>query len=85
MAKEFEFDRVDTEALEQELQRLTVQAQAVCEMVGDRSKECREAQQAIATLQTTISNQRRAEQNRTFFDRHCTEHPDAPDCRIYDV
>ncbi|EKQ68251.1 CP12 domain protein [Leptolyngbyaceae cyanobacterium JSC-12] len=85
MAKEFESDRGITEALEQELQHLMVQAKAVCETVGDRSKECIEAQHAIAALQTTIADQHRAEKNRTFFDRHCAENPDALDCRIYDV
>lgn len=85
MAKEFELDRENTEALEQELQRLMVQAKAVCETVGDRSKECIAVQGAITALQTTIADHRRAEENRTFFDRHCAENPDALDCRIYDV
>ncbi|MBF2027132.1 MAG: Calvin cycle protein CP12 [Oscillatoriales cyanobacterium C42_A2020_001] len=85
MVKEVEVDRVNTEALKQELQRLIVQAKAVCDTVGDCSRECMAAHGAISALQTTIADHRRAEENRTFFERHCAENPDALDCRIYDV
>lgn len=75
----------DVEALEQELQRLTLQARAVCQTAGDGSKVCAIAWDAVQNLQVTVANRRRAERNQTFFDRYCSDHPDALECRIYEV
>ena len=85
MAKELEFSHADVETLEQELHQLTLQAQTVCQTAGDRSESCVAARHAVDQMQVAVSDLRRAEQNRTFFDRHCAAHPDALDCRIYDV
>ncbi len=85
MAKEFTADHDNIQALEQELQHLTLQAQVICQTDGDRAQECLEARQAVAEMQATVCDYQRAEQNRTFFERHCAENPDALDCRIYDL
>lgn len=85
MAKELIYESADIDSLEQELHRLTLQAQIVCQTGGDRSQACVVARYAVDEMQVIVSDLHRAEQNRTFFDRHCAEHPDALDCRIYDL
>jgi len=85
MAKDLESNRANLDALERELQQLTLQAQSVCQTGGDRSSECLAARHAVDEVQAMVSELHRAEQNRTFFDRHCAENPDALDCRIYDL
>jgi len=85
MARELEFDSDHLEALKQELHRLTLQAQSVCQAEGDRSESCALARHAMNEMQAIVADQNRAQQNRTFFDRHCAENPDALDCRIYDL
>lgn len=85
MAKEFQSDYDDAQALEQELQQLTQRARIICETGGDRSQDCVAARNAVHEMETTVLNYYLAEQNRTFFERHCAEHPDALDCRIYDL
>ncbi|MDX2229092.1 MAG: CP12 domain-containing protein [Leptolyngbyaceae cyanobacterium bins.349] len=85
MARELEFDSMNLEALQRELDQLTLQAQTVCQTEGDRSQNCLLARHALDEMQAIVAEQQRAEQNRTFFERHCAEHPDALDCRIYDL
>ncbi len=85
MAKELDPDQVDLALLQQALQQLTQTAQTTCQTDDDRSAECVAARHAVDDLQAIVSERHRAEQNRTFFERHCAEHPDALDCRIYDL
>lgn len=71
------------EALEQELQRLMIQAHAVCETAGDASKACAIAWDAVQDLEVAVADRRRKGQ--TSLERYCNEHPDALECRIYEV
>lgn len=85
MAKELDRDQADLATRQRELQQLKVQAQSVCQPGADRSSECLAARHAVAEMQALVAELDRAEQNRTFFERHCAQNPDALDCRIYDL
>lgn len=85
MAKELATEQADLGTLQRALQELTLRAQTVCQTGDARSTECVAARHAVDEMQVIVADLNRAEQNRTFFERHCAEHPDALDCRIYDL
>jgi hypothetical protein len=85
MAKDLETEPADLVTLQRALQELTLRAQTVCQTGDDRATDCVAARHAVDEMQAIVSELNRAEQNRTFFERHCAEHPDALDCRIYDL
>jgi CP12 domain len=68
--------------LEKELQALRADARKACQPKGDDIElGCAAAWDAVEEIQAEL---RRAH-TKTNFDQFCTDHPDAVECRIYDV
>lgn len=70
-------------ALEEELQRVIEQARQACSISGDYSSECAAAWDAVEEIQAALSHRKVAK--KTSLERYCDDHPDASECRIYDV
>lgn len=77
------YESTDGLTLEQELQIVLEQARAACDLRGDESSECAAAWDAVEEIQAAIAHRKAAK--KTVFERYCDEHPDADECRIYDV
>jgi hypothetical protein len=71
------------QTIEQELQQLIDQAHSACSVSGAVSTQCAAAWDAVEEVQAAISHRRDRQVN--SLDVHCGEHPDAPECRIYDI
>lgn len=71
------------DALEEELYRVIEQARAACDLRGDESGECAAAWDAVEEIQAAIAH--RKVDRRNALERYCDTHPDADECRIYDV
>jgi hypothetical protein len=80
MAKLFELENAAT--LKQELQEVVEQARATCDLNGGTSPECAAGWDAAEEIQATIAHRKSSQ---TTFEVYCDQHPDAAECRIYDV
>ncbi|MBD2021037.1 Calvin cycle protein CP12 [Leptolyngbya sp. FACHB-36] len=70
---------------EQTMQDAINQAQKACQTTGDYSTECVTAWDVVETMQAENPHSPKKESTQASFDRYCAEHPDADQCRIYDV
>ena len=77
-------DVTNTRTLEEELQGLIQYARTACSTNGDLSSECAVAWDAVEEIQAAVAD-RRYQHTQTEFERYCADHPDASECRIYDV
>lgn len=69
--------------IEQRLDELVDQAHTACDTNGAMSDECATAWDAVEEVQAEISHRR--SDVKSQFTAYCDEHPDAAECRIYDV
>ena len=77
-------DATNTHNLEAELQELVQYARTACDTNGALSSECAVAWDAVEEIQAAVAD-RRYHQTQTEFERYCSDHPDALECRVYDV
>ncbi|MBW4441457.1 MAG: Calvin cycle protein CP12 [Plectolyngbya sp. WJT66-NPBG17] len=70
--------------IEQRLTELVDQAHDVCDTDGTTSDQCASAWDAVEEVQAEISH-RRSSDVKSSFTTYCDDHPDAAECRIYDV
>lgn len=77
------YELTDALTLEQQLQIVLEQARAACDIRGDESSECAAAWDVVEEIQAALAH--RKVTKKTAFERYCDEHPDADECRIYDV
>jgi uncharacterized protein YgiB involved in biofilm formation len=73
----------DAAEIERQLQTLIEQAHDACATSGAVSSECAAAWDAVEEVQAAIADRR--SNAKSNFERYCEEHPDAGECRIYDV
>jgi predicted Zn-dependent protease len=78
------FTQIDANALDAELQKILAQARSTCEIDGKASDACAAAWDAVEELQAAIADRKQAK-HRTSLDIYCETHPDASECRVYDV
>jgi hypothetical protein len=64
-----------------------VDARRTCEQYGPHSKDCAVAWDTVEELQAEASHVRAGyrKKNRTSFESYCSQNPEAPECRVYDV
>lgn len=79
----FPTDSSSIAALQVELQQLIEQARTACAQSTNES--CAAAWDAVEEVQAALAHQRQAQAQHNLFDRYCSEHPDALECRVYDV
>lgn len=74
---------LENQTIETQLQTMLEQARTACRINGDLSSECAAAWDAVEEVQAAVADRRwRAENS---LDRYCADHPDALECRVYDV
>jgi len=60
------------------------QAREACH-IDSHSATCATAWDIVEELQAEIAHRRAAAAPKNAFERYCDEHPDADECRMYDV
>ena len=74
-----------SKSIEQILQESLVEARAACSEHGNQSQECAVAWDIVEELQAEKSHRKQEVKVQTSLDYHCFLHPEAAECRIYDV
>lgn len=69
--------------IEQRLTELVDQAHEICDTKGTPSDSCASAWDAVEEVQAEIADRRSTV--KSSFTSYCDDHPDAAECRIYDV
>jgi hypothetical protein len=69
--------------MEQQLEQLIDQAHTACNTTGAVSSECAAAWDAVEEVQAAISH--KSDRQKTSLQNYCDDHPDASECRVYDV
>ncbi|RUT06579.1 hypothetical protein DSM106972_028360 [Dulcicalothrix desertica PCC 7102] len=62
-----------------------VEARSACGLHGDTSQECAVAWDIVEELQAEKSHRSKEVQVKSSLDKYCSSHPDALECRVYDV
>ncbi len=76
--------QINADALEAELQKILAHARSTCEINGNASDACAAAWDAVEELQAAIADRKQLK-HRTSLDIYCETHPDASECRVYDL
>jgi CP12 domain len=61
------------------------EARTACELSGSNSSECAVAWDIVEELQAEKSHQQQATKTKTSLEQYCNEHPEAIECRVYDI
>ncbi|MBE9191056.1 Calvin cycle protein CP12 [Gloeocapsopsis crepidinum LEGE 06123] len=72
-------------SLETSLQAALEHARRLTQMYGIGVTEVAVAWDVVEELATARFRQRENKSSSSAFERYCALHPDAPECRIYDV
>ncbi|MDJ0799808.1 MAG: Calvin cycle protein CP12 [Calothrix sp. MO_167.B12] len=78
-------NRNGTKTLEQAISEAIAQARTTCHQSGNASSECAVAWDIVEELQAEKSHQQQAKIRKTDLELYCEEHPEAVECRLYDV
>ncbi|MEA5571149.1 Calvin cycle protein CP12 [Calothrix sp. UHCC 0171] len=62
-----------------------IEARNACEINGNQSQECAVAWDIVEELQAERSHRKQATKIQTSLDHYCYLHPEAAECRVYDV
>ncbi|BAZ14469.1 hypothetical protein NIES4071_63130 [Calothrix sp. NIES-4071] len=71
--------------IEQVIHDSIVEARSACGLHGDSSQECAVAWDIVEELQAERSHRSKEVQVKTSLDQYCSLHPEAVECRVYDV
>ncbi|MCP6762431.1 MAG: Calvin cycle protein CP12 [Fischerella sp. CENA71] len=61
------------------------EARTICVQKGSNSNECILAWETVEKLRVEQSQQQQITKRKTDLERYCEIHPEAIECRIYDV
>lgn len=79
-------DREGKTNLEQVIQESLTEARATCSQNGNQSQECAVAWDIVEELQAEKAHRKQQQVRfQTSLDHYCYMHPDAIECRIYDI
>jgi hypothetical protein len=71
--------------VEPTIQQAIEQARTICLTTGIDSRECAAGWDLVEELEVAAAHQRNLEKPKTALDQYCDQHPEALQCRIYDV
>lgn len=72
-------------ATQQSLQQAIEDARSACSVSGDLSSECATAWDIVEEMQAAAAHRRQVTVQKTALEQYCDEHPDASECRVYDI
>lgn len=70
---------------EQNIQAAVEIARATCLAKGSDSRECAASWDIVAEMELAIAQRQTAKSVRTALDVFCDTHPDALECRMFDL
>ena len=62
-----------------------VEARSTCEVNGSNSSECAVAWDIVEELQAEKSHHKQAAKIKSSLENYCAIHPNALECRVYDI
>ncbi|MEM9923363.1 MAG: Calvin cycle protein CP12 [Cyanobacteria bacterium P01_D01_bin.50] len=71
--------------LETAILEAVAEARETCELNGNNSSDCAVAWDIVEELQAEKSHQKQAKQTKNSLDNYCASHPEADECRVYDI
>ncbi len=71
--------------LEQKVREAIEEAHTACQTSGSSSSDCAVAWDIVEELQAAVAHSRGLADHQTAFEQYCNEHPDASECRIYEL
>ncbi|PMB15079.1 hypothetical protein CEN40_13350 [Fischerella thermalis CCMEE 5205] len=71
--------------LEQAIIEAIAEAREACDLNGSNSSACAVAWDIVEELQAEKSHRLHSTKTRTYLENYCQEHPEADECRIYDL
>jgi hypothetical protein len=71
--------------LEAAIQDALIDARSTCELKGNTSSDCAVAWDIVEELQAERSHRRQAKGVKNALQSYCDQHPEADECRVYDV
>lgn len=71
--------------IEQAITEAIAQARATCKEKGNHSSDCVVAWEIVEELQLQKFQQLMTTKRKTALEMYCEAHPEAVECRIYDV
>ena len=71
--------------LETAILKAVTEARSTCEVNGSDSSDCAVAWDIVEELQAEKSHQKQAAKFKNSFDSYCDRHPNALECRVYDI
>ena len=71
--------------IQEAIQTAIQEAHQACEQFGPNSTACANAWDTVEELQAEASHQKSKRNPRASFEAYCDQHPDADECRVYDV
>jgi CP12 domain len=72
-------------SIEQVIQQSILEARGACGLHGDSSQECAVAWDIVEELQAEKSHRNQGTPIKNSLDQYCYLHPEAVECRLYDV
>ncbi|MEL6165808.1 MAG: Calvin cycle protein CP12 [Cyanobacteria bacterium J06641_2] len=72
-------------SLETAILEALTEARSTCEVNGSNSSECAVAWDIVEELQAEKSHQKQAAKIKNSLENYCATHPDALECRVYDI
>ena len=78
-------DRNGTKTLDEAIIDAIAQARTTCKQNGNSSNECILAWNIVEELQGEKAYQQQIKTRKSELEIYCEQHPEAVECRIYDV
>ncbi|MDJ0734740.1 MAG: Calvin cycle protein CP12 [Nostocaceae cyanobacterium] len=78
-------DENGVKSLETSILEAIAKARTTCEQTGNDSQECAVAWDIVEELQAEKAHQQQGKKRKTDLERYCEKHPEAIECRVYDV
>lgn len=72
-------------SLETAILEALTEARSTCEVNGSNSSECAVAWDIVEELQAEKSHQKQAAKIKNSLENYCDTHPEALECRLYDI
>ncbi|CDN10837.1 MAG: hypothetical protein HRU34_16345 [Richelia sp.] len=78
-------DRNGTKTIDEAIIEAIAQARVTCKQNGNSSSDCTVAWNIVEELQVEKAYQQRIKTRKTELELYCEQHPEAIECRMYDV
>lgn len=71
--------------IQQDIEQAIEQARSACAKQGKDSRECAARWDIVEELQAALADRQQLQKQKNSLEQYCDQHPEAIECRIYDV